>query len=803
MTPWPAEHSFSRLIYVANTVWALSPHDAQAFGIARRQPRLAGVAYAEPAEPGLRYGDLLRHMLAPGAAGDAWIRWDGPAWNSSEQAQSTDVISRLEARVRQVWGRAWRWDLSGDDSDPLAALRHRVYVGGDRLGALVGAGEEYPPKGHALLDVRFFYRLSQLRCHVSTSIWSAPPRDGEHGPPDLVSDETTTTNADVAEYHEAFTGLAVQLRNLYGDYLCCSGFHVFNLPVFWIVVDSAERVPKKPTRHLKPDRHSRELCRQLLDRDARDRTVSVGVLNGDLLIMRRMVQVAEPLQPRSSAMLVGDDVPTYLIRPAGSDVVDRQARAVVERQTAKVITDLTDLEADIQHQFYELQADLQIWRNHLVVYNAVVERGLFLWDALSTHLLIKRDQSLATTHRAIEVVHQILLQAVADLSHISTLISKCVADIADSAESVSDRYDRELSEWQVRRVTGIRPSLTTTGLVERLTEYGADTSAEANRVIDAYRSQLEAIAHAFDERRARELDGIQKAQFIIAIGAALIGLVAIGEWTIPLDENKRNWEWTAPVAWSVGLVIVVVIGYLVWRTRRVGRLGTSKFRQLYKGGRRARRLSLPDGLLAFLAETSTDALEQAADEDPSFADVESWRQRDVRLANWLAGLWDAGTDLVHGAGERGRRDLPSLSRQSEQWAAHTLILTERVRRMYLYPLPTLTMLYHCLTKVRNSFVGHLSRPEINAVATIDFDRSMARLGFGPDEASAIGAWLNQEYRSAGEALRRIEQLGLALGMTEEERARALAVIGPAATCQTRVGRPIAESTAMATNRAAR
>jgi len=74
----------------------------------------------------------------------------------------------------------------------------------------------------------------------------------------------------------------------------------------------------------------------------------------------------------------------------------------VELATAKVINEPTDLEAQAGNLLHLRQRDLEIWGNHLRVYNAVVERGAFLWDALSTHLMIRWGAPFERAHSAVD-----------------------------------------------------------------------------------------------------------------------------------------------------------------------------------------------------------------------------------------------------------------------------------------------------------------------------------------------------------------------------------------------------------------
>lgn len=788
-----------RIVYVENSVWTLSPHHLRTFGHAPTKPQ-EPARNAPPDDARFRYHEFL-HAVSTLERGRGWIRrdnhcpgqWFGPGYDDAGVPELRETLTK---EIHAAWQESHSWQRSSIRrpmtgraaqaiTDQLNGLRHRILFDAERLAEFADAALPPDRECYALLDVRFIYQLNQLRCHVSSSIWSAPPLHGEHCPETLRNDRASRLAGSIQDYQELFVDLARRLKAKLGQFLTMSEFRVFDrpygLPSFWTVAPVAEFVPREPGEYLGNDEFGATLSRTLLGRHWRDDTVSHGLINGDLLILRRTARVPE-YPPRADATAaVTWEVPTYLVLPASDN------HAEVELRTAKLITDLTDLEADAQHQLFELQSDLEIMRNHLRVYDAIVERGSFLWDALSTHLPIGRGWGLAKAHRNIELVHQVLLQAVADLGHITSLIRQCVADVADVAARLRDRYDEQTSEWRAS-VGSLRPALTSTGLVERVKRVGEETRIEAERVKTAYDDLLRAFAHAFDERRVRELDGLQKAQLAVGVGAAVLGAFSIAQFTIKVDTFDMLTAVDVPgvagdvngavlASWAVGLALLASMSVLWFRSARIGRLGSAWFRRFYQRGRPRHETARTitgrwRGLWSYLAATSTDRLAQFS------GDARNWHELDRSLAAWLAHLWDTSARRVRRRSRRWRRDLGSLSRQLETWAAHSLIASERARRMYLYKVPNLACMYRCLVGTRNSYLEHLHASSVSAMAKADFNLSMMRLGFSPQAADAIDRWLaDVGYDSATKAYQRISTLGLAAGMNQQARERALQIVG--------------------------
>jgi hypothetical protein len=620
------------------------------------------------------------------------------------------------------------------------------------------------------------------------SIWSAVPRHPAHRPDEIADESPQQLAADVDTYQGLFDLVADAAEALLAEHgFVRSDLAVGDggqgLPVFWMVLPYDRCLdPMDYLKDPKLHRMTNHLAHIFLDvGDVRDYVVSHSVLNGQLLALRRPLLREDGLA-----------VPRYLLIPGGHPYVYDESPEVLELEVATTVTTLTDLEVASASRLLAAKFDLEIWRNHLEVYAAVVERAAFLWDAVSTHLPIRRGYKLGQAHRAVELLHQMLLQGVADLGHITTLIRQDTAKVAEVADDVWDQYNAKITERHSARETGLVAALTETGLFAHVKREAGETAAEATRVKTAYEDLLGAIAHAFDERRVREVDALQKFNFLLGAALGSVGLVSVLDATVAMKPQEGPpmtlfggdlWWGHLAVAtsWLLGVLLIVVGTAVLSRTTMIGRLGSQRFRAIYDGRAIRRRLGHrlpwddpPWGVWHVLRDISTDTLERLAKD----AGPVDWAALDLSLATEYATAWDEITQLPRPQRHyRASRDIRTLSQQIEQWGMHALLLTERPRRMYRYPLPTLTCLFRAAERVDGSFLGvaHLSRT--NMVAYEDLTRSLARVGFTGDEIRRIDQWLTtQRYDSAGDALQRILALRLRAGMTDEQRRAALAVV---------------------------
>ncbi|MGH3655109.1 MAG: hypothetical protein ACRDUA_00470, partial [Micromonosporaceae bacterium] len=82
-------------------------------------------------------------------------------------------------------------------------------------------------------------------------------------------------------------------------------------------------------------------------------------------------------------------------------------------------------------------------------------------------------------------------------------------------DDVLDQYGATITERHIRREWGLAAALTETGLSAHVKREAGEIADEAGRVKGAYEDLLGAIAHAFDERRVREFDVLQKFNFLL------------------------------------------------------------------------------------------------------------------------------------------------------------------------------------------------------------------------------------------------------------------------------------------------
>jgi hypothetical protein len=495
--------------------------------------------------------------------------------------------------------------------------------------------------------------------------------------------------------------------------------------------------------------------------------------------------------------------------------------AETELATANAITALSDLEAETAARLFEVEAELDICRNHMAMYNAAAERAGFLLDALSTHLLIRRGGELAKAHRQVDLLHQTLLQAVADLAHVTALIRARASEIFDAAQAVRDDFDDKATEfvpWP--RVQGVRAALTETGLFEAANRSAQDRLAEADRVKNNFDDLLRAIASAFDERRVREFDQIQKASALLAVALGGLSIVTVFNY-----NNAPNFPFFIPDplvvrtgAWVNLIAVVSVVVGVVWflRVLRVGLLGSSSFRAEFDGRDRARRAILRDRsptdpsrpvgwhrhsrVWQIMLETSTDNLDRLVARGNTAngnGNAVDWDRLDSEFAAAFATVWDRrrrddgiGYTAAQEAEEKQTRrhfhadtDIEHIGYQIEQWAVQALLFTERARRMYRYRLPVLTCLYRCCGLIRDSFLKLSYVSPENMVADVDFYRCLELLGFTTSEVRAIDEWLRldanapdglRDFPSAADALRHVRRLGLSSTMDAGRRRSTMA-----------------------------
>lgn len=387
------------------------------------------------------------------------------------------------------------------------------------------------------------------------------------------------------------------------------------------------------------------------------------------------------------------DLPRYLLVPdtGGSAPGDPGAQEILrgrqEEATANCITILTDLEAYAASQLGGIDSRMRTRENHLRIYHGVAEQAGTLWDALARLLPDARSERLEIVHRSIEMIHQTLLQGVAELDQLSRSIDGALSHIEATADEITDRFDRELAVPLHDRAAALRESLRG-AYIDRLRRYVGEASGSAKRVTDSYRMLLDTIGLAFDERRVREGDRMQKASTWLAVAFGILGLSGVAQATLPLPAINGVLVWGVQIfLWAVTSAVVAASVYQFRKLRSAGRVASHAFERGYRVVR------------GFLADVSTDRLDafQRGQGSPGGnpQTQAGWQALDEELSMEFIRAWAVADEAE--AAERRDYDAAAMRTRVESWTLRTLILTERPRDFGLYSLPYLTCLYRICT----------------------------------------------------------------------------------------------------------
>jgi hypothetical protein len=521
---------------------------------------------------------------------------------------------------------------------------------------------------------------------------------------------------------------------------------IYAPPVIWIATpEDLEDDARKYARH---QGVVGSVVRPLLGGSgSADCVVTGSVVNGEVLAYRRFLEESAP----HPAMR-----PTYVLLPGRFNNSGKNYHHADD--PARVIaTALTEVEARAAAKFYNIDAELEIWRHHVKVYDHAVHGAGALWDALALHLPARSGRWLERTHRSVELLHQTLLQGVADLAAVESLVEEQDAEIDKLADEIAWLVDGKLTEEHLpSEQTSIRGSLTRTGHFERLRQMQKSTAADATRVQEQYRDLLQSMSHAFDERRVRELEVLQRGGFLLSIAVVGVALVTVLDFTVNVKHpGMAPWRWwLIYFGWGVIATMVMSTIYTIVRYWRSRHLGSRHFRREY------------DDLTNYLRQSSTRELDRYRPNraTPESQDYSSWAGDDSNLCASFARLWDLATkeepkiirrrkrrkQLQESTAKRRMRriwdawratrlDLKILRKEAECWAIRTLLLTERPRVFWKYPLPNLTLLYrHCTALSRAKVVG----AGVAVVADIDMWQALRHRGFTWEECQAIDRWVS-------------------------------------------------------------
>ncbi|BBH63554.1 hypothetical protein ACTI_02390 [Actinoplanes sp. OR16] len=648
-----------------------------------------------------RHGEMLRGLR-------------GPVSRFRQAATIEDVVGALTALCLAAQPEA---------RDLLLPARHRIHL---RRADLDGIVPDLPADVHVVLDFAFEDYWDQLTCVLKVSVSTHPP-----GPVDEPS------HGDAGQdWVDLFTTVRDRIEAWFADQgLYRTDFRIqgreYRLPTVWVGELNDPEADAGDYLSGSLDVLNGLAARTLRIGDVRDCVITPSVLNGQMLALRRAdaLKLDEPVRQ-----------PSYLLvpeRPAASDPDGRQLWELEET----LVDALVSLEGQAADRLWRIEADIDVWDHQLEVYDQVAERGLVLWDALSTHLPVRRGRQLERVHRSVELIHQILLQGVADLARMETRTQDCAAQVTTARSDLLAEFDSLITEFHTAP-TGLRTALALTGVVGEVEVSAEHVVRKAARVKAKYDHLLGAMSHAFDERRVRESDVLQRASGKVGFALAFIGVITLFDATVqmkPETLESGTYLWPGE-GWLSGLGFVLSVlaglgflGLVCWvafSAKEEGPLGSRNFfRRIYNGDGRG-----DHGMWKFLRDSSSDELNKVAGDDTA------WRSRDDQLSARFAELWDRiGRVDPSRHTENGRwnvaTDIHRLAGLIEQWGLWTLLVTERpFGRLARYQLARLTLLYRTATRLPGTF---LTGAPASVVSADDCRRSLQRLGMTWDEAAEV------------------------------------------------------------------
>jgi hypothetical protein len=674
---------------------------------------------------------VVRGLLGPaeGIDGRAWLAETGDGsvrpgqWLSGAPAR--EELKAFIGRLATAGELAD--DLSGR-AETLGSRRLRVLCDPVRTRAVLPGppGQEAPP--WTALDVRFLPYAGGFRAHLGFTFWAVRP---PWRPPEADS-ETPVIGLDrVTDLRTAFEGYAVKAtRNLvdkhFGPATTLVWGREYAPPVFWVA--TLAKGQHDTPKYLERTDVAERLVRPLLGRGPGDSGVAAGILNGNVLALRLFRQERDERFKEQLAIR-----PAYLLLPG---LHSENGITPKDDSYRQVITSLTEFEARAATDMHDIDDALEVWRTHVQVYDRIARQAARLWDVLALHLPVRSGKLLEDAHRPIALVHQTLLQGVADLADLVSQVESLITEVDELEERLSDLVDERIAERPLstsRRSIGT--SLAQMGQFNRLRRLSSAVAADARRVNEQYKDMLASIAHAFDERRVREVDVLQRVGFYLSLAFGMTTMVTILDFVLNIKSARP-----LPAPWNLlaGLVAAALAVFLadagiraVRMVRHARDISSPEFRDRY------------EKVLTYLRACSTRELDMltVATADLSPDDLRRWSELDGELAESLAALWDeatAGRPVPVGDARLPAEDIQRLAKDVEEWTLRALLLTERPRRLWHYRLPKLTLLYrHCVALPQSR---RWNAPAA-IVADVDLERSLEHNGHTRTEARSIDAYI--------------------------------------------------------------
>ncbi|GGK82316.1 hypothetical protein Ppa06_47570 [Planomonospora parontospora subsp. parontospora] len=714
-------------------------------------------------------GSMVGRMLDPGAGvpGSTWLATsEGDALGTVDWlrgGEAADALAAYRAKINALARGGPRAEHPHDGDSRLYVL-----LDPERADALLRPDPretaEAPPEPDrdpvrprsfwVLLDVRFLYSGNRPMIHLSFSFWAVEPpwRPTRTGGPAvrrngglfLGRGGVSVPGRDLAEVRRLLQSRAPVVRALIDRHFRSVGARAWNreygAPEFWVATPAASHKQNAAGFWAQPNLMT-GLAGVFLGCGPKDNVVAAGVLRGKVLAEEERRSEALTLR-RFQRELAR---PVYLLL-AGPDSVGRAREAALRH----VIAALIEVEAMAADGTHRIGTRLEIWRRHVEVYDHAVRSAGMLWDGVALHLPVRTGRSLQRAHHAVELIHQTLLQGMADLATLVGHVDEQAGKAEALPHALVDRVEERFTEEPLPAGrAGVCAALTTSHHIQRLRRTAPAVAADAKRVTEQYKDLLQSMAHAFDERRVRELEVLQRAEWTLSWAVAGFAVFAFLDFVAELDKVRGEWIWW--VSGAIAAVMAAVMVRIVASSRRLRRIGSARYRGLH------------DSLVSFLRESSSLELGRFATENAAGDDGGAWEERDRRLAERFAELWDGSADGsrrdgdARGSGTGGVRrrwrpgkpheaDLEVLTGEIEQWIPHILLLTERARMLQSYRLPRLTLLYRYCVRLPSRW----PMQDLVPVPDIEFRLVMENAGYRPGDADRIDRAVAERVGGVGE-----------------------------------------------------
>ncbi|MGH3874660.1 MAG: HEPN domain-containing protein [Pseudonocardiaceae bacterium] len=654
----------------------------------------------------------------------------------------------------------------------------RIYLTPERAAGLIHGPLRNDPAapGHTMIDLRFREHLGRYWLYATFSVCTHQPS--------LTLDsakprEDCPDTSLLIEYADALRrGFQDHLYTLFPTARMMILDRKYQPPQFWVAWgrDLAMTGTAATNGHKSGQR---ELLGRLLSVPYADTTgLGGGDIDGRMRVFRRFIS-----SPRWA-----HDRPVYLILLFASAEIkeidqENYLRLVVQR--------LSDLEADAATRLFDIVTDIDMYRSQLNLYQKIAAEGLALWDQVALFLPVARGTRLGGVHRLIELIHQIVLQGIADLEQEAADAQQTIERIEVVANDLMDQFDRKFTERPVPGRLAIRDSLVKAGYFDKARRAAKSVHEQSRHVRATYKALLDSMTYAFDERRVRETDVLQWVALSLAIA-----LGAVSTWNEFLSQYITTWDVGPWVGFGGVAIIVVIIAVLLMRSRR-SRLTSSRFNRRFAELQDLLAACSSDHLVRLRAADEQDSLNALADDKrrSDEAGTESrhqivataqeqarerhakyWRLLDKKLAEKTAALLD---DLSESPPTRHdpAQSLPKvklgeLNERVEDWALRALLVTEQPRKFHRSSLPLLTFLYRFFPIIsgKPSQESDWSAAE-SQVSDYDFRLTVENhCGGEPGNVPTLTRWGHRKVRelpSASEFVKELQRIGLSGHMTNE------------------------------------